>query len=268
MALMQDSSAVSILDAAYGPGSSASWLAEHIGELNTFSGSKNMDNGQVKNLALMIATEYRDLKISEFMLFFYRFKCGHFGKFYGKVDPMVITCALKDFKTEIYARKQYYVNLEYEENEARIKQQQEEKQQRWSDCQKALCNAATSEDMRKVFQNIIYEDLYENDTILMLKVFPEEYTLIEQQYLSIFSSVLRHFYPNTILKYRMREVKPSVEDKEQEKRQKQNEEILASARHLISNEQGWGKNIIEQAKNGFKLKYKLSPEDYIAKFGG
>ena len=96
---------------------------------------------------------------------------------------MVITCALKDFKTEIYARKQYYVNLEYEENEARIKQQQEEKQQRWSDCQKALCNAATSEDMRKVFQNIIYEDLYENDTILMLKVFPEEYSLIEQQYL-------------------------------------------------------------------------------------
>ena len=53
MALMQDSSAVSILDAAYGPGSSASWLAEHIGELNTFSGSKNMDNGQVKNLAFL-----------------------------------------------------------------------------------------------------------------------------------------------------------------------------------------------------------------------
>lgn len=267
-AIMQDSSPIEVLNSAYEPGCAAAWLAEHIGELNTFSGSKNMTDDQVKALARMISVEYADMKISEILLFFYRFKCGYFGKFYGKVDPMVITCALKDFKTEIYARKQYYVNLEYEENEARIKQQQEEKQQRWNDCQKALCNAATSEAMRKVFQNIIFEDLYENDTILMLKVFPEEYSLIEQQYLSIFSSVLRHFYPNTILKYRMREVKPSMEDKEQEKRQKQNEEILASARHLISNEQGWGKNIIEQAKNGFKLKYKLSPEDYIAKFGG
>lgn len=51
-------------------------------------------------------------------------------------------------------------------------------------------------------------------------------------------------------------------------RQHLNEEILASARHLISNDQGWDKSIIEQAKYGFKLKYKLSPEDYIAKFGG
>ena len=30
--------------------------------------------------------------ISQMMLFFYRFKRGDFGKFYGMVDPMVVTC--------------------------------------------------------------------------------------------------------------------------------------------------------------------------------
>ena len=263
---MQESSALSILDAAYGVGSSASWLAEHLGELNTFSGSKNMDDEQVKNLARMIAAEYSDMKISEMMLFFYKFKMGHFGKFWGKVDPIVITCALKDFKEEIFRKQQEYINLEYKEKEARIKQKREDDRQRWRDCQTALCQAAIGDEMRKVFQNIVYEDLYENDTVLILHVLPEEYAMIEKRFIQVFSPVIRRFYPNVKLNYRMRKPEPPKVDKEKEKLQKQISETLNSARRLIANELGWDKDTIETAKYGFKLKYKLSPEEYVAKF--
>lgn len=44
--------------------------------------------------------EYHYLKITELMLFFYYFKTGRYGKFYGAVDPLVITCSLRDFIVE------------------------------------------------------------------------------------------------------------------------------------------------------------------------
>lgn len=267
-AIMQDSSPIEVLNSAYKPGCAASWLAEHIGELNTFSGSKNMDDGQTENLARLIAQEYGDMKISEMMLFFYKFKMGHFGKFWGKVDPIVITCALKDFKEEIFRKQQEYIKREYKEKEARIKQKREDDRQRWRDCQTALCQAAIGDEMRKVFQNIVYEDLYENDTVLILQVLPEEYAMIEKHFIQVFSPVIRRFYPNIKLNYRMRKPEPPKVDKEKEKLQKQISETLNSARRLITNELGWDKDTIETAKYGFKLKYKLSPEDYVAKFGG
>lgn len=31
------------------------------------------------------------------MLFFHRFKAGRYGRFYGSVDPLVITTALREF---------------------------------------------------------------------------------------------------------------------------------------------------------------------------
>ena len=34
------------------------------------------------------------------MLFFVRFKSGRYGKFYGSVDPLVITTSVRDFINE------------------------------------------------------------------------------------------------------------------------------------------------------------------------
>ena len=42
----------------------------------------------------------RHLKISELMLFFHRFKSGRYGRFYGSVDPLVITTTIRDFIRE------------------------------------------------------------------------------------------------------------------------------------------------------------------------
>ena len=77
-----------------------------------------MDDGQTESLAYLLAQEYRDMKYSVMQLFFFRFKCGDFGKFYGKVDPMVITCALKDFVNKCDMKRQKFLNEEYEERSA------------------------------------------------------------------------------------------------------------------------------------------------------
>lgn len=59
-----------------------------------------MTPGQYEELAYIIASEFFFLKISELMLFFHRFKAGRYGRFYGSVDPMVITSALHEFVRE------------------------------------------------------------------------------------------------------------------------------------------------------------------------
>ena len=96
-AIMGDYPTLSDLNNTYGAGSAADWLLPQIANLATAAGARNLTLQQELELASVIATEYRHLKITELMLFFFRTKAGHYGRFYGSVDPMVITCALRDF---------------------------------------------------------------------------------------------------------------------------------------------------------------------------
>lgn len=102
----------------------AKWLSVHIGDLSKFTGAKNIDANQQRELARIIASAYGYLKVTELLLFFYFFKTGRYGRFYGSVDPMVITCALRDFIKERnvfidqYERDQH--NLQYELNKRNI----------------------------------------------------------------------------------------------------------------------------------------------------
>ena len=57
------------------------------------------------------------------MLFFHRFKSGRYGKFYGKVDPLVITCSLREFV------KERNNSLDHYEQELHRKQLEEHKKQ-------------------------------------------------------------------------------------------------------------------------------------------
>ena len=87
-------------DAAYGKNFSVEWLAVQVADLALYTGAKNLTLGQQLGVARVIATEYKYLKVTELLLFFYRFKTGRYGRFYGTVDPMVITCALREFIKE------------------------------------------------------------------------------------------------------------------------------------------------------------------------
>ena len=85
----------------YGDKTPSAWLVPQLYNLSEYCGVKDkLEGAPLEETAFVIATEYYYLKISEIMLFFHRFKTGRYGRFYGCVDPLVITTALRDFAQE------------------------------------------------------------------------------------------------------------------------------------------------------------------------
>lgn len=77
------------------------WLVGQLTDLISFTNCKNVINeNQIKDLAKMIASEYEQFKLTEMMLFFYRFKCGEYLNFYGSVSPVSIMKSLRIFYRE------------------------------------------------------------------------------------------------------------------------------------------------------------------------
>lgn len=123
IAVMGDYPTLTDISTAYGEGFGASWLVPQLTSIALHAGAKNLTREQLRSLARVIATEYRHYKITELLIFFYRFKVGYYGKFYGTVDPMVITCALRDFAKERANMIDYYSQQERE----RIEQEEKAK---------------------------------------------------------------------------------------------------------------------------------------------
>lgn len=89
------------LKLAYGKNMPTSWLVPQLLNLSEYCGCKGkLTDAQLEECARVIANEYFYLKTTELMLFFSRFKAGRYGRFYGNVDPMVITSALVVFRRE------------------------------------------------------------------------------------------------------------------------------------------------------------------------
>lgn len=110
------------LNAAYGKTASIQWLVIQIYNISEFCGCKDkLSTAQIHELSRIIEASYYHLKLTELMMFFYRFKTGRYGKFYGAVDPMVITCALREFMQE---RNQKIYEVE---SERRKKQDEEDR---------------------------------------------------------------------------------------------------------------------------------------------
>lgn len=89
-----------LLKKTYGDNAATMWLLPQLYDLCEYTGAKKMDVQQATMLAEVIAQQYGFLKVSELLLFFFRFKSGAYGRFYGVVDPLVITSALKEFLKE------------------------------------------------------------------------------------------------------------------------------------------------------------------------
>lgn len=85
----------------YCDNASIQWLNIQIYNLGEFCGCKDkMSPQQILDCARTISGTYYFLKVSELMLFFFYFKAGKYGTFYGSVDPMKITFALLQFCKE------------------------------------------------------------------------------------------------------------------------------------------------------------------------
>ena len=108
---------LSLIEKAFGSCARDTWLDIQLTELAAFSGCRDkLTDHQVQGLIDIIAVEYGYLKVTELMYFFRKFKAGEYGKFYGAVDPLTITCALKDFCDD---RRTILNRLEKEEKEER-----------------------------------------------------------------------------------------------------------------------------------------------------
>lgn len=103
---------LNVLSSTYGHSVAISWLTGQICDLVAYTNSKHLLTPQhVDMLAQMITQQYGYLKCSELMLFFYNFKMGKYGQFYGVVDPMKITIGLNAFLDE---RMQWLDQIEKE----------------------------------------------------------------------------------------------------------------------------------------------------------
>lgn len=90
-----------LLKFAYGENAPVAWLMPQIWDLCEFTNNRGKLDGAVgEYLAGMIVHEYGYLKVSELLLFFYRFKTGAYGRFYGNIDPMIIMAGLERFLGE------------------------------------------------------------------------------------------------------------------------------------------------------------------------
>jgi len=101
----------------FGTKAATSWLLPQLYDLSEFCGVREKLQGRpLEECAQIIETQYHWLKVTEIMLFLYRFKGGHYGHFYGTVDPLVIMTALRTFISE---RGEAYARREQEERERR-----------------------------------------------------------------------------------------------------------------------------------------------------
>ncbi len=85
----------------YGSKAAIAWLYVQIFDLSEYCGCKEkLTEHQIEQCASIIWLKYPHLKISELMYYFVNFKAGQYGRFYGMVDPLIITTGLEDFGKE------------------------------------------------------------------------------------------------------------------------------------------------------------------------
>ena len=101
LCLFGDAPVLSELNMAYGEMTATMWLVPQLYNLSEYCGAKEKLQGKpLEECASVIATDFYYLKVSELMLFFHRFKSGRYGRFYGSIDPLIITTSLREFIKE------------------------------------------------------------------------------------------------------------------------------------------------------------------------
>lgn len=109
-----------LLRTAYGKEAATMWLIPQLYNLSEYCGVKNkLEGTPLEECASIIANIYKYLKVSELMLFFYKFKAGKYGRFYGNVDPMIITSSLQLFCRE---RNDFWFKYDSEQREKEMEE--------------------------------------------------------------------------------------------------------------------------------------------------
>lgn len=108
------------INAAYHKNMAKSMLMSQLNDLSEYCGCKGkISEAQSEQCAEIIVMTYPYLKITELALFFAWFKAARYGQFYGSVDPLVITSALRSFVRD---RNDAYLRRDAEENERKYEE--------------------------------------------------------------------------------------------------------------------------------------------------
>ena len=151
-AFFGNSPSLVIMNKTYGENMATMWLMPQIFDLVVYCNSKGtLNEQQIQFLAEAIANEYFYLKASELLLFFYRFKLGKYGHFYGTVDPMRVTQALDEFCAE-----RVTAIAEHEKRDEQRRREEEEKKAEKIDCEE-YCRRHGHPIMHNVHEIIRYE---------------------------------------------------------------------------------------------------------------
>ncbi len=202
--IMGNYSTLQALDEAYGNNSSSMWLTVAITDINEFCGSKSMSNEQIKDLSRIISHEYKNMKFSVLQLFFYKFKCGDFGKFYGKIDPMVITCALKDFAEECEQKREEYQTEEYLNKVDDEDTFRKDVYRYWYNLCQELFSLVNPED-KDTLTSIDVAEIYTEDKCLEISLTKQQYELLTGTYKDLFSTLKKKYFSNIVklLRYKL-----------------------------------------------------------------
>ena len=116
------------IDNHFNKGASEWWIKVMLIDLFTFLGAmESVTPFQVKGIASRIRQEYYHLTPSELTYFFYSFSMGDYGKMYSgrSVNPQDILISLKEYMHQLYEKR-----VQYDNDQKRIKQEQEAEQSR------------------------------------------------------------------------------------------------------------------------------------------
>ena len=200
-AIMEDYSTLEQLDFAFGEGAASSWLVIAIADLNVFSGSKKMDNAQMKSLAGLIALRYKHLKYSVLQLFFYKLKSGDFGKFYGKIDPMVVTCALKDFMNYVDTKTSEFLVESWQQLYDEYDRQVVRHRERWYNFCENLIHTSVTDEQKQLYSGLKCVSFDYKQQVLTLEVTKDEFELLENKHYEHFSKHFMHSFTDVKLQY-------------------------------------------------------------------
>ena len=119
------------LNMTYGDQTATMWLVPQLYNLSEYCGCKDkLEGNPLKECASVIATEFYYLSVTELMLFFHWFKSGKYGRFYGSIDPLVITTSLRGFLKE---RAYAYERHDQEERERQREEEARKPKMTWEE---------------------------------------------------------------------------------------------------------------------------------------
>ena len=101
-----------LLAKAYSRGTAISLIVALLGNLVLFTNVKEKLSGeQFDELGRLILDQFGDCSVSEIMRFFYEFKVGKYGEFYGAVDPLKIMADFSKYHRQCIAWRGHYQSL-------------------------------------------------------------------------------------------------------------------------------------------------------------